>query len=259
MNCRDFRDLSDSYLSDELSVETNHQLFKHLENCADCRAELASRREVREKLRVSLKIAPEFQITPAFATRLTAHLRENSAREHFWFNWKIFAPVLATLLIIVSFAFAMVYRQIQTNNAWQNYLVEMSHNAIGDHQHCALENIKKWEENAGKVTAEQATFVKSLQTSETEILATHDCEFEGKIFTHYILRRGGKIVSVAKIASENPLQTKTKISNSIICEREDGLQVASFQDGTNLVFVISDMSETENLTMARTLSDSLKS
>lgn len=258
MNCRDFRELADSYLSDELAVETNHQIFKHLENCADCRAELGSRRDVRAKLKESLKLASEFQINPAFAARLEANLREESLRKNVWFNWKIFLPIFAVLLVAVSLGVTSLYQKILKNDALQNYLVEMSRDVIGDHQHCALENLQKWEKNAGKVSVEQAGFVKSLQTAETEILAAHECEFEGKIFTHYILRRGGKIISVAKIASEKSLQTNSKVSSSIICERESGFQIASFQDGANLVFVISDMSETENLTMARTLSDSLK-
>ncbi|NJM54427.1 MAG: hypothetical protein HC846_14250 [Blastocatellia bacterium] len=61
MNCRDFREIADSYLSDELAVETNHEVFQHLENCAKCRQELSSRREVREKLRFSLKTHPSFK------------------------------------------------------------------------------------------------------------------------------------------------------------------------------------------------------
>ena len=266
MNCKDFRELADSYLSDELAVETNHQVFKHLEHCADCRAEMAARREVRETLRISMKNAPEFQMNSAFAARLSANLREEAAKSSSWFNWKIFAPVFATLLIVVTLGFAFIYQRDQggivmsdlIDKTLQNYLVEMSHKAIGDHQYCALNKIKTWEANAGKVTAEQASFVKTLQNEKTEVLEAHDCIFEGKVFTHYILRREGRIISVSKIASEYAPSANSKLSNSIICERGDGLQVASFQSDGSLVFVISDLGETENLTMARTLSDSLK-
>ena len=40
MQCRDVRELADSFLSDQLLVETNHQLVRHLETCPDCRAEI---------------------------------------------------------------------------------------------------------------------------------------------------------------------------------------------------------------------------
>ena len=112
---------------------------------------------------------------------------------------------------------------------------------------------------AWKVPPEKISFVKSLQNEDTEILEVHDCKFEGKSFTHYILQHHGKLISVLKTASENVTETNTNIENPIICEREKGLQMASFKTGEDLIFVISDMSEAENLNLARTLSDNLKS
>ena len=44
----------DSYLSDELLVETNHDVLRHLENCPACRSHLASCRVVRLKARSAL-------------------------------------------------------------------------------------------------------------------------------------------------------------------------------------------------------------
>jgi len=75
MQCRDFREVADSYLSDELLIETNHDVIAHLEECADCRRELAARREVRSKLRAAFLNAPENQIRPEFAERLRTRLR----------------------------------------------------------------------------------------------------------------------------------------------------------------------------------------
>jgi hypothetical protein len=267
MNCSDFRELADSYLSDELAVETNHQVFKHLENCADCRTELSIRREVREKLRFSMRNEPEFQISPTFSVGLRDVLHQNAAKKNAWTNWKTFVPVFASVLIVAVFGFFLLYQKSSEidlttsviDDTLQSYIVEMSHNAIGDHKFCALEKLKIWEENAGKGTVEQAAFVKILRDDETKVLAVHNCEYAGKTFHHYILQRGGKIISVAKFESEYSNPTNKKFDNLIISEHENGLQVASFQDGGNLVFVVSDMSESENLGMARILSDSLKS
>jgi predicted anti-sigma-YlaC factor YlaD len=47
MQCREFREIADSYLSNELMVETNHGVIAHLEQCAECRQELKARRELR--------------------------------------------------------------------------------------------------------------------------------------------------------------------------------------------------------------------
>ncbi len=76
MLCRDFREIADSYLSDELLIETNHDVISHLESCADCRREMAARRELREKLRSAFVHAPELQVRAEFSDRLMAKLSE---------------------------------------------------------------------------------------------------------------------------------------------------------------------------------------
>lgn len=259
MNCKDFREIADSYLSDELIVETNHEIFQHLENCANCRQELAFRREVRERLRISLKTSPEFQINPAFATRLQANLKDEALKQNSWFDWKIFAPILVSILIIGSLTFALFYRQNSTADETKSYLVEISKTAITTHEDCGLFHSKEWEENIGKLPPEKIAFVKTLQNDDTQILEAHECEFDGKLFTHYVLRRNGKIVSVLKTESNNASQTNLKTEDSIVCERQKGLQISRFTIGEELVFVVSDMSEAENLSLARILSDSVKS
>lgn len=75
MQCRDFREVADSYLSDELLVETNHGVMAHLETCADCRRELAARRELRTIMRASFAKTAELQIPHEFASRLHSELR----------------------------------------------------------------------------------------------------------------------------------------------------------------------------------------
>ena len=61
MECRRFRDIADSYLAEELLVETNHEVLRHLETCPACRAELAARRGVRRALRSAFANAEELQ------------------------------------------------------------------------------------------------------------------------------------------------------------------------------------------------------
>src|SRR5688572_15180015 len=77
MQCRDFREVADSYLSDELLVETNHDMIAHLEACSECRRELAARREVRTTLRAAFTKAEELQIQDQFAERVRERLRDN--------------------------------------------------------------------------------------------------------------------------------------------------------------------------------------
>src|SRR5687768_11207608 len=76
MQCPDFREVADSYLSDELLVETNHDVIAHLEACAECRRELAARRELRATLRASFMDADELRIRDQFADGLHRDLRD---------------------------------------------------------------------------------------------------------------------------------------------------------------------------------------
>src|SRR5260370_5669729 len=74
MQCREFRDIADSFLGNELIVETNHEVISHLEHCSECRRELAARRELRGQLREAFIKAPENQMPAEFAQRLSAQL-----------------------------------------------------------------------------------------------------------------------------------------------------------------------------------------
>ncbi|HYX28460.1 MAG TPA: zf-HC2 domain-containing protein, partial [Pyrinomonadaceae bacterium] len=78
MRCREFREIADSYLGNELIVETNHEVISHLEQCPECRRELAARRELRSQLRQAFLKAPENQLRPEFARQLRIHLHDDA-------------------------------------------------------------------------------------------------------------------------------------------------------------------------------------
>src|SRR5260370_11484371 len=78
MQCSEFREIADSYLGNELIVETNHEVISHLEHCAECRRELAARRELRSQLREAFIKAPENQMSEEFGQRLSARLLEQA-------------------------------------------------------------------------------------------------------------------------------------------------------------------------------------
>jgi hypothetical protein len=47
MECRDVRELADSFLAEELLTETNHEILRHIDTCPMCREDLAARRALR--------------------------------------------------------------------------------------------------------------------------------------------------------------------------------------------------------------------
>jgi Putative zinc-finger len=62
-DCGRIRDVLDSYMSDELLVETCHEIEAHLEDCPGCRGELEARSELRQELRRALAIEPGDAVT----------------------------------------------------------------------------------------------------------------------------------------------------------------------------------------------------
>ncbi len=125
MLCRDFREVADSYLSDQLLIETNHDVIAHLERCADCRRELTARRELRGTLRSAFVNAPERQLHPEVASRLRAQLQSYAMqkggprftvkggwRSAVTFRRAQWLALAASLVITAGFGLLMLRRQI---------------------------------------------------------------------------------------------------------------------------------------------------
>jgi predicted anti-sigma-YlaC factor YlaD len=87
-NCLRIRVLLDSYLNNELLVETTHDLLRHLESCSDCAREL----EQRECLKAIIKKAVIREAVPA---SLQASIK-NSIRRKPYDNWARWTLVAAT-------------------------------------------------------------------------------------------------------------------------------------------------------------------
>lgn len=271
MQCKEFREMAEAYLSDELLVETRIQMFIHLEHCPKCRKDFAAKRELRQKARAAGKNADEFQIDPIFTCRLSTNLREAALQESSWrtmlFANKLLIPATASLLLAITLGIVLLYGPnkptefVFSPDAIARGLTEISLKAVGDHKDCALEKLQQWEKLSMQDYADKAVYTekiaKPLQTNfseDIEMLHAHDCIFEGKEFTHVILRKGGHIVSV--LFDKDNAASGVTANSTIMSETENGLQVASFLKDTQTVFVISDLPEKDNLTIARTLSDS---
>jgi anti-sigma factor (TIGR02949 family) len=75
--CFRIRAFLDSYLNDELLVETTHEVLRHLENCTDCGAELGR----RQQLKSLLKRAMMREAIPAgLETRIKKSIRRKTLR-----------------------------------------------------------------------------------------------------------------------------------------------------------------------------------
>jgi len=311
MRCQEFREMTDSYLNDELLVETNHDVLHHLENCAGCRSELAAHRALRARLRAAVKNAPETRINTIFARRLDAILREGALRPSIWVKIRdgaffgspiLTATVAACLLFSVLFG-ANWMRRLSTAAAPENNIVrqnqtiksaensrppdesnaasviqaawrEMTQTAFGDHENCALHyrlaedpiTLDEAAEKYGKFNKDlDKTVIASVggifsekisgeKSGEIQFLEAHSCVFEGRRFAHIVLRRDDRTISI--------LVTDTNLpdgGDDIITSQPTGMmRAAGFRVEHHAVFVISDLTERENMTIAQTLAPAVR-
>jgi hypothetical protein len=296
MQCRDFREVADSYLSDELLVETNHDVIAHLEACNDCRNELAARRELRATLRTSFANAEELRVDDEFAARLRDELRATASSQAMppATRRRALMAIAACLLVITTLALIVVWRRSKTSPQLAareqrdanvadikphptpgddaaydaNVLpVAMSELAAGDHRNCAInhrlpQSPIPLEEAARRLDRAYLDLTKVVTSDEAiEIVMAHACMFQGRWFAHVVVRHNGHLVSllVTQLEQTDSLpatQTHARIArhNQVIaCSRVGDYQISCFRTSRHAVFVVSDLSEAENLAVARTL------
>ena len=300
----------DSYISDELLVETNHEVLHHLENCPACREMLAAHRDLRVRLRSAVKKSSEMQIDPAFAANLRAKLRETARSPNWWetfrgnksvFEIRMLSAALLCLLVIAGSAAIWIKyqksspdiasvgknqsnRPIDSNGSNGNSSPsqspimqavevtwrEIANLAAGDHQNCALKfrleekpisledaSVKygKFNKDLDKAVIKPLREIFPANTSgEIKLLEAHSCVFEGRRFAHIILRRAGHLISV--LVTETDFNRE--IDEEMFNQQSDNLQVAGFRTKHYAVFVISDLTDTENLGIAQTITASVR-
>lgn len=302
MQCRDFHHLADSYLGNELLVETNHDVLRHLEACASCRRELAARRALRATLRTAFANSAELLPPAGFAERVRAQLRAgalNGATRP-GVRWAPWAALAASVLLMVTFGWlawgsssnTSPERAGQGNNpghangsdvprpgppgggrrAVNVVMMELTRLAAGDHRDCAIAyHLTEFPiplDEAGRqydrAYIDLTSAVMSHQnqfTGEIKLVKAHSCIFEGQRFGHVVLRHGHRIVSVLVTeldeaqegAEPAPGQTPSGAFELVAGAPLEGYQISYCSTARHGIFIVSDLTEAENLNLARAL------
>lgn len=278
MDCREFREIADSYLSDELTVESNHEAMSHLERCEGCRSELSARRALRSKLRAAFINAPDNRVRPEFVDDLSAKLRQSaigegtrsvvSTRSAWWI-----LPIAACLLVTALIGVAIVrQRLLRPTEIAQNDVVKMglAKAAVDDHRDCAIqfrlkEKPIELEAAAQKYDPVYFDLARSIFTERGDIpfgaqlLEAHSCVFEGRRFAHLVLKYHDTTVSVlvTDLPVNNEVESRHALSfkepATIMCSKIKDYHVTYFPTARHAVFVVSSLPEGENLALTRAL------
>jgi hypothetical protein len=252
MQCRDVRELADSFLSEQLLVETNHDLLRHLETCPDCRADLAGRRAMRQSLRAAFARAEDLRPRPELAAELLAKLRpsrpEISRRSLLQSWWAVAAGI----------ALAVGGGLFVRNSNSRSRVVTLARVAAGDHQNCAVKfNLAERPiplEDAGRrygaPYAALATFEPPVVDGSLETLERHSCVYQGRRFGHVVFRYRGAVTSLLVTEGAPPAAPELELNDG-------GPAVASLPAGRFLAFIVADLDRQYVLRLAQTLAEPL--
>ncbi|MEZ5346001.1 MAG: zf-HC2 domain-containing protein [Pyrinomonadaceae bacterium] len=277
MKCRDFREIIDSYLSDELLTETNHGVLSHLEECSSCRSEIEARREIRGRLKNAVIGSPEYVIDPGFEKSLSGLIRSTPLNESAETpvagkSWKTWVAAAAGLLVIFSLGFMLlsqvdndpVSASLETPSVANLKPGNIVNIALGDHEHCAVRHqVGKTPMSVDQITKQYRSLAKIVVPSlrsvlgDYELIAAHACKYKETPFAHLVLRKESKVLSVLITDSDGLDGLKDeeilKFSSS-----DPNYQIARFNVGERLIFVISDLDPVKNFEATQALFSPLK-
>ncbi len=240
--CQHVRDLLDSYLSDELLVETNHLVLRHLETCDDCRTEASRRQRTRRLLAQTLETPIDAE---PLRKRITAALdkepRGGSRLTRYW-------GAAAGLAAAVAIAF------------WFTRPVDAAAytDSVGDHVQCALTLPAAATYNPKRIAARLkppfAAMTEQIPRTYAnyELIDAHTCPFNGRQYGHAVYRTAaGQILSVfAEPALRGGLPSAPAVTTiagtdiDVYSSTHDRFSVNAASSRNHHVFVVSDRSST---------------
>jgi anti-sigma factor RsiW len=186
LDCQQVREVMDSYLSEELSVETNHGVLRHLAQCRDCAQELRRRRRLRGMLSETLHVAVD-------ADRARARITHALDRElRSWARVARLGAVAATLVAAVAVAY------------WAGRSVDAAayDHSAEDHIACALtypadavyDKVHSDQNLASPF--EHIVDAVGLSHGPYHVIDAHMCPYKGRNYAHVVIRGDGQTLSL---------------------------------------------------------------
>ncbi len=264
----------DAYISNELTVETNHEVLRHLEGCAGCSGELNARMRLRSRLKVAVKAQ---DVPPDLQVRIHEQIRSSRSKNWAWFRaggWQ-WASALAACLLIAAGLWvnhsAERMPALADRPAQNAYIARVSANlaavlriGLGDHIHCSIFRkypkesppIKKMESDLGATYSGLLPVVRAAVPSGYRVIMAHQCSYAGRKFIHLTFEKDGGLLSLV-IARKRPgeslegLAPASKLSGIPIYQSAAGrYEVAGFEAGNYFAYVVSELRGKANLQIA---------
>jgi anti-sigma factor (TIGR02949 family) len=270
--CRRVRSYLDSYLNNELLVETNHEVLAHIETCEACSQSLDDRARVKAQLKRA--IMREY-VPVELRDRISADLRRSRG---FSFNRFSVAFAAAAAVLVFAAATFFIWRttskplSIQAEVAAGDVTGEILKIGFNDHVFCAIDhNLANKQFTPQQISAELGpeysgllSLVKERIPGSYSVAVGHRCHYRGREFIHLIMRNPDQLMSLV-ITRKNGEVFPTDGAAAIM--RASGVpihetswhnvQVAGLETRNYLAFVISNNSREGNEQIAARLAPAI--
>lgn len=248
-SCKAVHRLLDSYISNELLVETNIEILDHLEACSACTAALDSKVQARAALRLAVQreTAPD-GLLQAIRNGLPGH-SQPAIRE----RWAMAAVILVGLFLG---GIGIWHLKLQKNSA-SGDVQQILELGLAAYEQCPAEagiDSLGWEYD-GLVEA-----IGAEKPLNYGIAGAHRCMFDGRLFVTVVLKQEDARVSFIVTEKDNEQLAdrgqRPSIEASgvpVYSSRSAGYQIAGFETGRHLAFVISKSEGDANLRLASSI------
>lgn len=270
-NCRRVQAYIDSYLNNELLVETTHEVLRHLEKCPNCTEALQSRRQVKELLKGAvLKDSAPTDLQE----RIRMRIRKDSSAS--WQRWMLVAAAMIALIAGGSGVLQLLKRgapvasdAISAPGSADAQLLKIG---LDNHVHCAVDSgfanrVFTEEEMLEKLGPDFSliSMIKENAPENYRVVVGHRCKFNGREFVHLILKGPETVLSLVltrKNSESFSEDTVTAvIGSSGIPVREaliKDFRIIGFETRDYLAFVVSTLGRDENLKLASTIAPAVR-
>ncbi|MEK6302608.1 MAG: zf-HC2 domain-containing protein [Acidobacteriota bacterium] len=283
--CKRIRVYLDSYVNNELMVETTHEVLRHLDNCKDCAAELEAKTRIKSVLQ---KAVQRDGAPSALQGRIQREIRKAgdpwwSPRTHVT-QWALAA---ASALVLFVGGWSVLHssssKRPQPRAAESALLRPEIPNAgllnigLADHIKCAVvhgEQDRRLtpEQMSERIGADYAQLVEIVKEKAAgfEIVVAHRCHLETREFVHLILRNQERVCSLVitkKNGDSFPADDAAAIEQAATAEaasvatyraRTRDYEVTGFETRDFLGFVVSNLSASENRMLASSLAPAVR-
>lgn len=184
-DCQPIRDLLDSYLSNELTVESVHAVHRHLDTCGGCAGELVRRERTRALLRQAVDVPVD--VTTSMARIAGAIDREQRLRSR-----------------LARYGAAIVLLAVVGIGLWLWDAVDVAafNDSVDNHVVCALKvppTAAYDDDRAARRLDPQSLGVVSAMArryGNYDLVDAHMCRYLGRDYVHMVYRAHGRPISL---------------------------------------------------------------